>query len=830
MLRPRLFAVLSFLTASFLMAPVLSGQAGPPTGAGAPGGAPQPNFQVKGRITDTTGRAIPRASVTLRVKANNLTIAGAIAREDGSFLIEGLRPGTYQIRAVYIGFAPVIQDVQIKPGVPILDLGVAKLAPLTLTLETVTVKEERPTVITEPDRSTYRARDVAPGAANASEVLEHTPQVQVDQDGKVSLRGNENVVVQINGRPTPLRGTQLSSFLKSLPANTVERIEVVPNPSAKYDPEGMAGIINIALKTNVDLGLSGSVNSAVSTTERWNGSGNIGYQAGPWTTFVSGGLVSDTRSPQGINDRDRYDAANALIGSTNQDLVFTPRHNGANLNATVDYKINARDVLSNALMLNKRGMREDMMTAIEELDGSGSTVASYARPRNMRMSGWTADYDIALKRTLKPREHELSTEWRVNRSDDDNNTLQSMMPTTSSTSYSDGRYEVNKQSYTSFTGQIDYLKADTKARRKIETGWKSNIRGLDRDYNVTVDESGNGTWTVDPESNVLAFDEGVHAVYGVLSQGVKKWDLQGGLRAEYATRDFQLSGTNYPYNYRNWFPSAVAVYNISQATQAKASYSRRIRRPGTQELNPFPVWFDANNVFFGRPDIAPEFTNSYDFGLTRTGSKGMIQLSPYYRHTTNVIRIDINTTDTVDSREVTSVSFRNLATSSSYGTDLTGQYRPSPKFSLLTNFGIFKQVTDGGSTSSLGSNAIGWMGRVNTTTEITSRFVAMAGYNYRAPMKIENGQFGAMHSANMALRYKINGDKESIMLRVNDPFGTMRFRVLAGDDKVIQLTERHPNVRFFFLSYQRNFGRPPRVRQVAPEATGGGSVGFGGTG
>ena len=828
MLRPRLLAVLASLAAAVMAAPALSGQAGSPPGAGAQGAAPQPNFQIKGRITDTLGKAIPGASVTLRSKANNVTIAGAYARDNGAFVIENLRPGTFQIRVVYIGYAPVIQDIQIQPAVPVLDLGVAKLAPLTLTLEAVKVKEERPTVITEPDRSTYRARDVAPGAANASEVLEHTPQVQVDQDGKVALRGNENVVVQINGRPTPLRGTQLASFLKSLPANTVERIEIIPNPSAKYDPEGMAGIINIALKSNVDLGLSGSVNSAVSTTERWNGSGNIGYQAGPWTTFISGGIVSDTRSPQGINDRDRYDAANALIGSTNQDLVFTPRNNGQNLNATVDYKINARDLLSNALMLNRRGMKEDMMTSIEELDGNGSTVSTYARPRNMDATGWTVDYDIALKRTLKPREHELSTEWRVNRSDDDNNTLQSMMPTTSSTSYTDGRYEVNKQSYTSYTGQIDYLKANTKARRKIETGWKSTLRGLDRDYNVTVDQSGNGTWTVDPESNILAFDEGVHALYGVLSQGVKKWDLQGGLRAEFATRDFQLSGTNYPYNYRNWFPSAVALYNISQATQAKASYSRRIRRPGQQELNPFPVWFDANNVFFGRPDIAPEFTHSFDFGLTRTGSKGTIQLSPYYRHTTNVIRIDINTADTVDNREVTSVSFKNLASSSSFGTDLTGQYRPSPKFSLLTNFGVFKQVTDGGSTSALGSNAIGWFGRVNMTRDLTEKFVGTAGYNYRAPMKIENGQFGAQHSANLALRYKINGDKESIMLRVNDPFGTLRFRVLAGDDKVIQLTERNPNIRFFFLSYQRSFGRPPRVRQVTPESTGGGSVGFGG--
>jgi outer membrane receptor protein involved in Fe transport len=827
LLRHRATAALALLTAAVLSAPNTSAaQGGPP--AGAQGAAPQPNFQLKGKITDTTGKAIPRASVTLRTKGNGVTIAGAIARDDGSFLIENLRPGVFQIRVVFIGYAPVIQDVTIKPDVPVLDLGIAKLAPMAQLLDAVVVKEEKATVITEPDKSAYRAKDVAPSASTASEVLENTPQIQVDQDGKVSLRGNENVVVQINGRPTPMRGAQLASFLKSVPANTIDRIEVIPNPSAKYDPEGMAGIINIALKSNVDLGLSGSVNSAISSAERWNGSGNIGYQVGNWTTFVSGGVTADARNPEGINDRDRYDAANALIGSTDQDLRLTPRNKGQNLSATVDYKLNARDVLSNALMLNRRGMKENMMTAYTELDGSGATIGTYARPRDLKMSGWTADYDVALKRTFKPREHELSTEWRINRSDDDDNTLQSVMPTTTSTSYTQGKYETNEQVHQSITGQVDYVKANTAARRKLETGWKSNLRLLDRDYHVTVDAAGNNNWTVSPESNILAFDEGVHAVYGVFSQSVSKWDFQAGLRGEYATRDFRLSGSKYPYDYFSAFPSAVASYNIGPSTIAKASYSRRIRRPGTQELNPFPVWFDANNVFFGNPDIAPEYTDSYDLGYTKTGSKGMLQLSPYYRRTSNIIRVDINALDTVDTREVTSISFKNLATSSSYGSDLTAQYRPSPKLSVLSNFGLFKQVTDGGSTSAVGSDAIGWMGRVNITGDLSSRFVGSAMYNYRAPMKIEKGEFGAQQSANLSLRYKINGDKESLMLRLNDPFATMRFHVRAGDDKVMQLTQRNPHVRFLFLGYQRNFGRPPKVRQVAPEATGGGSVGFGG--
>jgi hypothetical protein len=234
----------------------------------AQAGQPPAMIEIRGRIVDTAGAPIPNAAVSLRPKGSTVTIAGAMAGRDGQFRITGLRPGTFSIRVAYLGYAPVIEDLTLVTDKPVVDLGVAKLAPLAMVLTDVTVEEERATVVTEPDRNTYTAKDIAPGASNASELLENVPSVQVDVDGKVSLRGNENVVVQINGRPTPMRGTQLAAYLKSLSANVVDRIEVIPNPSAKHDPEGMAGIINVALKSNVDLGLSGSVTTAVSSTEQ----------------------------------------------------------------------------------------------------------------------------------------------------------------------------------------------------------------------------------------------------------------------------------------------------------------------------------------------------------------------------------------------------------------------------------------------------------------------------------------------------------------------------------------------------------------------------------
>ena len=799
----------------------------PPQATGPGAQAPAPAAEVRGKVIDMKSDApIARASVSVRPKGATTILAGAIANADGSFRVTGLRPGAYTLRVTFIGFAPVLREVTLTPAAPVADVGAIKLSQVAVSLSAVAVQEERAAVTIEPDRNAYRAKDVAPAAANASELLENVPSVQVDQDGKVSLRGNENVVVQINGRPTPMRGPQLASYLKSMPANVIDRVEVIPNPSAKYDPEGMAGIINIALKSNVDLGTSAALNGAVSNADRYNTSGNLGYQSGPLTTFVSAGFVADKRAIDGINDRERYDAVRSLLSATNQDINSDATQAGQNLNATVDYKLNARDVLSNALMLNHRSSTDNSFTAYSELNGAGALTDSYGRPRDADVKGWMIDYDVALKRTFEQRKHELSGELRFNRAHDEDNALFWRQPAiTSSAVRLENERNENDAITKQFTGQVDYMKA-FKPRTKLETGYKGNARWLDRDYLVTKDSAGNGNWTRSNLSNAFEFDETVHAAYAVFSQGYKKFDFQGGLRGEYATRTFSLTSKEYPYNYASLFPSGVAMYNLNDMTQLKASYSRRIRRPGTQELNPFPSFFDVQNIFIGNPNLSPEYTDSYDFGVTKNMSKGMVQVSPFYRRTTNVIRVDINTTDSFEGREVTSISFKNLATSNSWGTDVNGQLRLAPRFTGFAGFNVFKMVTDGGSSSVVGSDAVTWMARVNGTTEITKTLIFQGAYMYQAPMKIERGRFESRQMANFSLRKKIDGDNSSIILRVNDPFSTGVFRVRAGDDKVIQVTERRMGGRMVFLAFQYNYGRPPRVRQVAPDASGQGGAGF----
>jgi outer membrane receptor protein involved in Fe transport len=815
--------ILSYVLALVLAAAGSVQAQNPTPGQARPSGPPPSAIgEVLGTVVDTADKApVPRASITVRTKKDSVLVTGAYTGPDGGFRVQGLRPGAYYLRAVSIGFKPKNYTFEITDAAPRANVGSVPLTRIAVTLQSVQVAGERPLVVIEPDRNTYRAKDIAPAASNASDVLQATPSVEVDADGKVSLRGNENVAVQINGRPTPIRGTQLAAYLKQIPANIVERIEVVPNPSAKYDPEGMAGIINIVLKANTDLGLSGGLNAGFANAGRFNSGTNLGYQQGALTLFGTYGFNSDDRGIVGINDRERYDPTGAPMSFTNQDIFGRNKNAGHNFSTNVDYKLTDKDVISNALSVNKRHSNDGALAGYEELDASQAFLDRYVMDRNTKSKGLVFDNSLSWKRTIEPRKHELSTEVRFNRSKDDDDMLLWREPKnpdgTSSGPAIEGERDVTDAVTRQITGQLDYTRP-LAAKTKLETGLKETVRLLDRDFFVTKDDLGDGNWVTSNLSNKFNFDERTHAGYGVLSQSVGKFDLQAGLRAEFSNRTFDLaSSQSYPYKYHSLFPSGVIMYKPGEQSQIKVSYSRRIRRPGTQELNPFPVFFDQQNVFIGNPRLNPEYTDALELGFSKSGQLGSIQLSPFYRHTTDVIRVDINTADVIDGREVTSVSFQNLDKADSWGTDLNGNLRMGPKFNAFAGFNLFKMVTDGGSQSALSSNAVTWSYRVNATSSITPTVTLQANYFYRAPVKIEKGRFSAMQMTNFTLRKKLDGDNMSVAVRFQDPFNTMKFRIVAGDDNLTQTTARRFGVRGTFVTFQWNYGQAPKIRPPREE-------------
>jgi len=779
---------------------------------------------VAGRITGVvvssgSGQPVAGASVAVRGIKDSALVGGGFANADGVFHIEGIASGRYTVRVRIIGFAPVVKnEITVTPAAATVDLGRIELTPVATELATVAVTSERDVVTVAADRTSYTVKDMpAASGGSAVDVLRNVPSVEVDGDNKVSLRGNENVVVQVNGRLSPMRGEALGNFLAQLPANLVARIEVVPNPSAKNDPEGMAGILNIVLKENTDLGTSGGLTTGGGTTGQANASGNLGYQRGPLTLFANYGLMRDSRQITGFINRAGLQAG--LLPYLQAEIGGAQKGLSQSLNASADYKLGLRGALSSNLIVSDRNPTRTNDNLYDELDAQRDITASYRRLKLMTGDELSLDWTLGYKQTTVKPGDELSTELRVNSGRDTDHVLLTDQALSRTSGAAEGlpalETNLTKERTTQLTLQSDFTHSYSTGT-KLETGYKGTIRRLDNDFGVATSSDGGTTYASDlTRSNGFLYDERVSAAYGVLSQSAGNFLLQGGLRAELVKTGFDLANTgeHFSKDYTSLYPSAIASYAISPTEQVKASYSKRVTRPDTRQLNPFGWREDALNIFQGNPALSPEYTHAFELSFQQLFSHGTLQVTPFARHTVDAIRFIRN----IDDAGVAVTSFANVAKSDSYGADVNGSLR----FGALTGFGglsMFQQVTDGSNLSTDVSNkAFGWNARANASVKLSPTLDLQGFLMYRAPMNVELGRVRSMMVTNIALRQKVFGDQGSVTFRVMDPLNTMRMGFVTDDGRFYQTSLRQFGARGVFVGFSWNFGQQPRVERNRTE-------------
>jgi outer membrane receptor protein involved in Fe transport len=779
-------------------------------------------------VTGTVLRAgssapIPGAAVGVRTATDSALIGGAFTEENGSFRIDGLPAGRYIVRVRVMGFAPVQRnDVMVSAAAPV-DLGRIELTPIATVLSDVTVTAAQTDVAVAPDRTSYTVKDMpAASGGSAVDVLRNVPSVEVDGDNKVSLRGNPNVVVQINGRASPMRGEQLGNYLAQLPANVVVRVEVVPNPSAKDDPEGLGGIINIVLKQGTDLGTSGGLTVGGGTTGQVNASANLGRQQGAWTLFGSYGFMHDRRTVNGLTTRENRFADPLTFLDYDVDGLMTPESHS--VTTTVEYKPAERDVLSSNLIANARSFGRESDSYYRNLDADRDLTGRAHRFTDQSQRDLSIDHALSWRHTVEPQKHFLSSELRFNANRGRNGLFLSDETLTVDGSPSDVPVGLETNDTDERTSnwflQSDYTRM-LAANTKLETGFKGTLRRMTSDFDVALATAGEPYAPDAGRSNAFTYDERIEAAYGVLSQKVGPVDLQGGLRLERADTRFDLTttGERFDNDYGSLFPSAIATWNVTESRQLKASYSKRINRPVTQQLNPFGFREDALNIFKGNPELKPEYTHSFELGYQQSLGKGSsLQLTPFFRRTLDAVRF----IGSVDDAGVSTVTFRNVATNDSYGADAN----LSLKLGRLSGFGggsVWENRIDASNLESIRSiRSFAWSARLNATLKVTPALDIQAFGMYRAPLRIEQGRITSFRLANVAIKQKIDGDRSSLTLRIADPFRTMSWGVRASDGRVIQLTDRHFGARGAFLSYSYNFGQAPKIKQRPPEQEGGG--------
>ncbi len=742
-----------FLLLLFCLA-ALPAAAQPPSGVptgGRPAGAGMPGGSVKGRIVDErSGEGLEAATVSLWRLPDSTLATGLLTDQDGSFLIENLRPARYYVSVSYVGYSLRRVNVTVTATALAQNMGDIKLSEDAAQVAEVTVTGERAAVTVEVDRTSYNVADQAVSTGGtASDVLETVPAVEVDTDGNVSLRGSQNVAILINGRPAPVPQQFLAAFLRQIPSNQIERIEVIPNPSARYDPDGLAGMINIVLKSGQAQpgSVSGGLQLGSNTRGEVNTTANINVTREKLSLYASIGARRDRRESVGTTYRE-----SGFVGSGTPFVYLDQEDEGNNtgvngiVNATVDYAIDARQTLSlQGVASMRRSDRDNLNTFLNTVGTSAATagfLSRFQRTTDGTGNGLNTDLTLSYRNIRVPSRNELTGELRfgLNRDDDEISIRQDSLTAAGSAfaPLTETSNEDNERR--DLSARLDMVRPLWSNAGKVEVGYKGTLRRLDASQDALRLAR---TGLLSPFADDFRFDENVQAAYLTLGRTLGKFSAQAGLRAEQAwtTFDSGTLGQENGNDYFSLFPSAFLTFTPTIQNSFRVSYSRRIDRPDSRTLNPVASIDDPYSRRVGNPDLKPAYTDAIELGYTRFSEMGSLSLSPFYRRTTDAFE-RVTTVDPANP-QLTNITFANLATNESMGADLNAQLRFGRVASLGGNASLYRYLSSGSiSGQSARVDATTWNVRMNG--QVTPREgTTLSGFLfYNPPRETTQGRFG----------------------------------------------------------------------------------------
>ena len=774
-----------------------------------------PKGEIRGHVVNASSNTpLPGIIIDVSVQGSQATVGRATSGADGAFRITGLTPGLYHVHIRSLGYAP--WD---KPAVSVasasVDLGTIKLVNVALQLESVAVRERRQDVQLAPDRNTYVVRDMPTAkGGNALDVLRTVPAVDVDIDNVVSLRGNSGVTVQINGRPSPLKPAQLGDFLAQIPADMVDKVEIVPNPSARDDPTGVAGIINIVLKEEVDAGTTGGVTTAGATTGQANAGVNLGYEHRALTLYGSYGFLRDRRprSEALLRENDYLTPLTYL----DEFSTRTQARQIHTVTGSLGYKLTPHDDMSLDLLFSARHDDETSGITYRALDAGKSLTGLTDRLSSGSNQENDFDGTLGLKHAFAAKGHKLSTELRANRHTEGGPSAISahafsLAGAQVGTTSQETQQNLERPSQNSI--KVDYIRPIAPGLR-VETGYKGAFDHFHTALDARLLDAASGAYLLDASrTSDFQYRQDVNAAYGMLTGQRGKVQFQGGLRAEHAATQFRVATVSTPFDnsYNSIFPSGLVAYNVDDATQVKLSYSARIRRPDDADLlDPIPHYQDPLNLSRGNPYLQPEHTNAFELGAQRSMGKATLQVTPFFRRTFDAVR----QLRTIDSAGVTTRTFANIATSDAYGGDATVA-SSGTRLSGFVGSSAFRQVTNAANViPNISIRTFGWRARANGAYRVSKAVDVQALFAYQAAMTVEQGTNARRMQFNLAARQKLMEDQLSLTLRVIDPFSTSHESSTTLDPRFYQTSDRSRAIRGLLLSVSWTFGKPDKEKDT----------------
>lgn len=774
--------------------------------------------KVSGRIIDSEGKPLPFATVIGTIPEESQAFTGTSSDENGYFTLAFPRNGKYLVSIEFVGYETYKKVVEINgKDVP---LSTVILRQDAQVLQEVEVVAEKETMQTGIGTLTYEvSKDLVNAGGSATDVLRNIPSVQVDENGALSLRGSQNVTILINGKQSALTGTGRQAVLERIPASSIERIEVITNPSARYDADSGAGIINIILKRPKERGLNGSAQLSIGNYDRYNAGIDLNYQTPKWNIFGSLNGRQDARIGNITVRRENF-----LPGTTpflNQDWEFYRMRRSGTATAGIEHFINDKHSLRLEGVFGLDDSYQNRTVYNASLDANRQLTDYFYRYSwengNENNYGISFNYDWRIKGS----DHTLAAyaSYNQNMETESSNFEENYFLADGSTNGEDFfQRSGNDNRNDMWVLQVDY-KRPIQKNMKVEAGAKSIIREINRDF--VLEDQLNGEWFTNTGfSNEFRYQEQVHAAYMLWAAKLGKWEMEAGLRAEQTYTESKLlnTGETFRLDYFNLFPSAALVYNIDDAKKIKTTYSRRINRPSFRDLNPFRSFSNPLVQRSGNPFLRPELTHSAELGYQQDWDKFNITVNTFYKYTQDVIQgvLGQQSGDTV-------VYFpQNIASSQNYGGEIIFNFQPSRKLTWNVSGSYYRLIIDGSNLDeSVLNDAYAWDVRSMLTLSLPGNWRLQGNVFYRSPSATAQGTRFAFFMNGIGVSKKVLQQKGTISLNVRDIAQSMRFGSERRTEALYNYFEFRGNTRTVMLSFQYNFGRQLKQRQNRRRGNGG---------
>lgn len=729
--------------------------------------AAQNSGAISGKIIDsTTKEALPYVSIAL--KENGTVAGGGITEDNGVFTIKNLPLKSYTVEIQFMGYKTVSLTANLTESAKTINLGTISLKEEATTLDEVSIVKEVSTIEQKLDRKVITVgRDLTTAGGTASEIMNNIPSVNVDQDGNISLRGNTNVRVLVDGRPTNMDPAQL---LKQIPSTSIKKIELITNPSAKYNPEGMSGIINIVLHKNANDGFNGSFNAGITfgETPKINNSLDMNYRTGKINFFTTLGSNSGKNFNGGYVNRFDIES-HQLIDVINDNENVLGKFG-------MDYYINDRNTLS--VYTNQNYSNGTATIGTEATYGPETGIDNISQLSMLDGDNYNNTYNVAFKHKFEKEGHTLDFEGNYNDTKETQGVDYRTVIGSNTPEFYNDDVEDKRENYTL---NLDYVNPLSE-RSTLELGAESRIIRSDNTYHTT-----NPLIEADQRNVGYTYDQDIYSAYATFGQKFEKFSYQLGARFESYKVDARYNGAEaFKDDYITVYPSAYLTYSLNEKNMFQLSYSRRVDRPSLEQTKPIREFATPLMTSLGNPELKPQFTNSVEVNYTRMFGQGSsITGGVFYRLINDEISRILYPNETTENTQDQIMSFDNFNHNNAFGFEVSANYKifkwmdiqPAIDFSNISQKGVIAILqTDGSYESQVKSvDVSAFNARLNSNFKVNQRLSFNLFGFYRGPVDGVQNNSKNMYKIDSGVRYTLLDNKMTLSVRYNDMFKTMRY-------------------------------------------------------